>query len=225
MDSMDETSSNMAASRAAIYSLLGSLYLNTPDLKSLEKSLNQLLVSTRSQGIGIIEDFFRRNKGKSLEKMQNAISVEYSRLFLGISYGYGLPPPYESVWAGEERVMGMATVNVMKTYAEAGLELAANMKQPPDHVGIELGYLSYLCSKEADAWKTNDLHAAVEFLRLQEKFLHDHIDSWVPNFCRKIAENDRTGLYCGIATMTSEFLEATRDELREELKAWKQQPP
>ena len=77
-------------------------------------------------------------------------------------------------------------MNVVKMYGEAGVELAAGIKEPPDHIGIELGYLSYLCSREADAWRRQDVDSALKFLNMEEQFLRDHIETWVPNFCQKI---------------------------------------
>jgi TorA maturation chaperone TorD len=221
---VDETRSNTAASRAAIYSLLGSLYLSTPDLMSFEKSLEELQVSTGSKGIRMLTDFFQNNKNEPRGDLRNRLSVDYSRLFGGISQGYGLPPPYESVWVGEGRVMGKSTVDVMKMYSKAGLELAADIKEPPDHVGIELGYLSYLCKREADAWKNHDIRGAISCLRMEAQFLHEHLARWVPHLCQEIVERDRTGFYRAVAFMTSEFIMTDSDDISRELSAWHEPP-
>ncbi len=214
--------SEVATLRASLYSHLGSVYLSVPDLRSLEKSMNQFLASTQSEGTRILLEFFRRCKEESLEEVQKDVSVEHSRLFSGIGQGYGPPPPYESVWMGEGRVMGGATVNVVKMYGEAGVELTAGVKEPPDHIGIELGYLSYLCNREAEAWKSTDTKGAAKCLGMEQEFLHKHIERWVPKFCEQIAANDRTGFYRGIAIMTKEFVLSEIDLIREELVALNQ---
>jgi TorA maturation chaperone TorD len=220
---MDETKSKMAVSRGSLYALLGSVYLNPPDLKSFEKSLDQLLAADQSQGFKLLIDFFEANRNKSHEELQTTVSVEYSRLLLGISQDYGLPPPYESVWMGEGTVMGTLTARVVEMYQKAGVELSADIKEPPDHVGIELGFLSYLCSMEAAAWREHDTDSAVRVIHLESEFLRDHIEAWVPNLCRKIEKEDRTGFYRGIATMTREFLEEDSDELTEGLGSQNEQ--
>jgi TorA maturation chaperone TorD len=217
LEPMEESSSNVAVARAAIYSLLGSLYLDIPNLGSFEKSLEELGNLMESKSIRILTDFFQNNRRKSLEEVQETVSVEYSRLFLGINPERSLPPPYESVWMGEGMVMGASTARVLEAYSEAGVELAPDIKELPDHIGIELGFLSYLCNQEANARKRDDTDARIRFLCLQDKFLHDHAERWMPRFCLKLEESDRTGFYSGIATMTEEFLKAERVELSAEL--------
>jgi TorA maturation chaperone TorD len=221
---VDETRSNMAASRARIYSLLGSLYLDIPDPKSIERSLGQLQASIRSEGIGMLADFFKKTENEPPQDLRNRLSVEHTKLLGGIGKGYGLPPPYESVWIGEWRIMGRSTVEVAKIYGEAGLELAADIKQPPDHVSIELGYLSYLCRREADAWKNGDRKGAIDFLRMEEQFLREHLARWVPRLCQELIKSDGSGFYRAVATMTEEFILTDSDDLRKQLSAYDDQP-
>ncbi|CAB5095502.1 Respiratory arsenate reductase cytoplasmic chaperone [Olavius algarvensis associated proteobacterium Delta 3] len=61
------------------------------------------------------------------------LCVDFARLFIG-PYAL-LAPPYGSVYLdGERRVMGNSTMHVRSFYSDAGLELSAQFKEPPDHI-------------------------------------------------------------------------------------------
>lgn len=220
----NETMSSLALLRAKAYGFLSWTYLQVPEMELVTKALSELSFHTESKGMKALHEFFSQNKHRSPEELHEDLMVEYARLFRGLRHGHGPLPPYESVWRGEGRVMGASTTDVVEMYGEANVELAANIREPPDHIGIELGYLSHLCDAEADAWKTGDVKGAVKCLRMEQQFLRDHIDRWVLNFCQQIAESDRTGFYRGIAIVTKEFLAADSEEVREELRKSDQRP-
>ena len=79
-------------------------------------------------------------------------SVEFTKLFVG-------PPrpaaaPWETFYRVPEGVevsvgFGQATFEMRDLLREAGLELSNENRQYEDHIGIELLYLSTLCSRAA----------------------------------------------------------------------------
>jgi TorA maturation chaperone TorD len=187
-------------------------------MELVREFLNHASFSIESEGTKILDEFLSHNKHTSPDLLYERLASEHARLFGGLAYGHSPPPPYESVWSGEGRVMGQTTVAVLKVYAEAGMEVTPHITVPPDHIGIELSYLSHLCSKEAEARRGNDADATAKYLRMQHDFLHYHVQRWVPNFCRQIAKNDRTGLYRGIAILTTELVLADQRAIPEELR-------
>jgi len=214
----NDSMSNLASSRAKAYSFLASTYLQVPTKELITEFLNHPPFSIESQGMKTLNEFLSHNKLTPPELLHERLAREHLRLFGGLAYGHSPPPPYESVWEGEGKLMGKAAVNVLKIYGEAGVELTAPTTEPPDHVGIELAYLSYLCSKEADARRSTDANATAKHLRMQYDFLRHHVERWVPNFCQRIAKDDRIRFYRGIATLTKEFVLADIETILEELR-------
>jgi len=127
------------------------------------------------------------------------LAVEHARLFGGLRHGFGLEPPYESVWRGEHRVMGQATQAVAAAYAQAGAALA-DPRIPADHVGFELTFLAHLLGSSdprAEGW-----------LRA---FLDEHVLAWVPEWCRAVGAADPGGAYGQLAAILLPFVEEVAD--------------
>jgi len=71
------------------------------------------------------------------------LESEYIRLFAANFKGAG-SPPYASFYA-EKRIMGRAAVNILNFYQDCGYEFNADaIKGPPDHISLELAFLSRL---------------------------------------------------------------------------------
>jgi len=107
--------------------------------------------------------------------------VEYSRLFLG---PFKLvAPPYGSVWLDKQKtVMGDSTARVAAFYHAQGLQLTDDFPELPDHIAVELEFLSYLAFKEREAGSCSD-NAAVEGLEAGTARLHQ-LPSCYPGCCR-----------------------------------------
>lgn len=131
--------------------------------------------------------------------------VEYSRLFVG---PFGLKaPPYGSVYLdGERRVMGDSTMAVIRMYEEEGLSGHVEFADLPDHVSVELEFMSYLLFKEIEALRKSDIGSAFEAKRKQEKFLTEHLGRWIAPFCEKIKEETQNGFYSALADCASVFV-------------------
>lgn len=222
---MSESKANEASSRSKAYRFLALIYLKPPTKELITKFLREHPFSIESGEMKALSKYLSQNKLMSPEIFEERLAAEHTRLFGGVSREYGTPPPYESVWRGEGRVMGTATMNVLKSYGEAGVELADYTTEPPDHIGLELGYLSYLCSKEADALRNNDVRGTAKYMHSAQEFLRGHIEKWVPEFCRQIAEKDRTGFYRAIALLTKELVLADAEAIGEQSTTWDQQSP
>ena len=79
---------------------------------------------------------------------QAQLSIDHSALFLGPFEL--IAAPYGSVHLEKNRqVMGDSTIGVLRSYQDAGVSVEA--KEPPDHIAIELEFMYYLCTKEAEA--------------------------------------------------------------------------
>lgn len=208
--------SELALARSKVYELLAALYTGPPDLELLRilrrwaaslqdsGSSSHLLSVQMKQGLTTIDSFLQKEEKTDEKKLQESISVEFTRLFRGIKPDYSPLPPYESVYRQEfGHVFGESTFEVYRKYRHFGFDLTSEFRgEPPDHISFELEFMHLMCSGEAKAWESDDEDEALRYLKEEKEFLEKHLLSWLPEFCDKIRMFDRISLFCGIADFT-----------------------
>ncbi|MCL5807320.1 MAG: molecular chaperone TorD family protein [Deltaproteobacteria bacterium] len=133
------------------------------------------------------------------------LTVEYTRLFLGPFEIKA--PPYGSLYLdGEKKVMGDSTMEVIRFYEEAGLSRNKDCMDLPDHIAVELEFMSYLTYREAEALEKSDFTTALEMAKKQERFLDQFLGQWIREFCEKIKESSDNGFYLALADCASSFV-------------------
>ena len=134
------------------------------------------------------------------------LQVEYARLFIGPNEL--IAPPFGSVYLEHgKRVMGDSTLAVSRIYAEEGLVLDEDVKQPPDHIAIELEFVHYLITREIQALNEEDEASATEHLKKQSGFLEKNLAAWVPEFTKSIREGTENRYYRALAECLEAFIE------------------
>ncbi len=91
-----------------------------------------------------------------------------------------------------------------QAYREAGL--VPSGPEPPDHLSVQLEYLSALVHREAEAWHQAPQEAA-RLLHAERAFLLDHPWRWVPELGRCLQSHDAGGLHASAAEALEAFLE------------------
>lgn len=118
-------------------------------------------------------------------------------------------PLYESSYLGGGGPMiGWVVANVERSYTAGGFSLADKTKGDlPDHLGLELEYLSILCANETDARDEDRVEDAASSLRLQHTFLHKHLLQWIKLVTDKLrlVTNEKS-LYHQLADVTHAFV-------------------
>jgi putative dimethyl sulfoxide reductase chaperone len=139
---------------------------------------------------------------------EKELQIDFSRLFLGPFKV--LAPPYGSVYLEEGRTtQGESTLDVIRLYQEDSLKV--DLKEPADHIAIELEFMYYLASKEIEAIENNDLESANLYLNKQCSFIQRHLSKWIPEFTDLIISNAKEELYKKIAIALNLMIE---DELQ-----------
>lgn len=138
-------------------------------------------------------------QGSSNEELQ----VAHAELFIG---PFELKAsPYGSTYLEKTRqVMGESTMEVKKHYQKAGLKV--DIKQPPDHIAIELEFLSFLCALEAEALHGGDLKKATDLQAEQKLFLRAYVLPWMPDFVENIRSGTENKFYLSLADCFEKFL-------------------
>ncbi|MCL2482575.1 MAG: molecular chaperone TorD family protein [Propionibacteriaceae bacterium] len=143
----------------------------------------------------------------------DALARSHTKLFGGLRPGFGPPPPFESVWLGEHRVMGAATQSVAAAYEAAGAQLTPVDGLPADHVGYEVAFLAFLLHCHDDAVDHGDRAAAERADAAWCSFLTDHVSTWVPRWCQAVHDEDPDGFYGALASMLYDYVVSAIDEL------------
>ncbi len=180
-----------AAERAEAYRLL-SLCFHPPDERLLE-ALRETEVTWLRPAVDPVLTELRK---------------DFAQLFVG---PFMVPaPPYGSVYLESgRRVCGDSTMEVMAHYREEGLDLA--LKEPADHVAVELEYMYLLAVREMTAVAAGDEAGAAGYLAKQRDFLLRHLGAWVPMLRDRIVESARTGFYRRLARNADSFIRADLD--------------
>jgi len=84
------------------------------------------------------------------------------------------------------------------TIETAGLIIDESYAVVPDHLSLELLFMSYLIENEKSD--------------LEKKFLEQHLMNWVPDYCDEVTKQAKTLFYREIADIVKEFLAAEYEE-------------
>lgn len=171
---------------------------------SLTQVLQRAALAFDAQALGQIADELVGSleiPEAQVEQALRTLEIEYNRLFVGPRRPQA--PPYESVYRDPRGlVMGPAARDVERRYAEAGLALAPDCHDLPDHVATELGFMAYLAMQEAEAQGEDPS----TWSDRESTFLRDHLTVWLPRFCQRVREVSRHPFYTALAELTMTFV-------------------
>jgi len=191
--------------RRDIYELLSKCFF-LPDEDLFEK------LSSPKAMILLGEFELESNTTQNLDT--DLLKMDYTNLFVG-PYQL-LAPPYGSMYLERSgTIMGASTIDASRMYKDAGLML--NMKEPPDHVAIELEFMYFLMHREVEALKFSDVSGSMAFRQRQAEFLNQHLGTWIIPFSEKIIEYAKTEFYKKIAGLCRSIVIEHRNSLSEEL--------
>ena len=153
----------------------------------------------------------RRMAQSLAENNQEELLIEYSALFLG---PFGAPAhPYGSVYLEQERkLMGDSTMEVLKLYAEAGVTYEGD--EPPDHIAIELEFMSFLEGKIAQAISESNQADLADFSAIRGRFFNRLLASWAPILGNILKEQATLAFYRDLGECLLGFIGAERQRLQ-----------
>jgi TorA maturation chaperone TorD len=141
-----------------------------------------------------------------------SLAVEHARLFIGPFQL--VAPPYGSFFLDDAKtVMGESTGKVSAFYGSCGLHLADDFHEMPDHIAVELEFLSFLAHRQRGSVTAGDPGEANRFAGLQLSFLDRFLLPWLTPFTRSILEGTESPFYRAIARCTATYVAGDRDYL------------
>jgi DMSO reductase family type II enzyme chaperone len=156
------------------------------------------------------------NEDQAEDLLLQSLKAEYVRLFEGP--GHMQVAPYESVHRKDVSemekglVMGPATIDARRRYAEAGVAIAKDFKDLPDHIAVELEFMYYLCARQAE---TVGSEMEAKFAQAQREFLKEHFMKWLPDFNGAVVRAAHVQFYRDLARATQAFIASEAAELLE----------
>ncbi len=152
--------------RAESYRILADLFFAPPEAERLESIRVDLQLDSKEEEEEIVADF--------------------ESLFV---YPGGSLPPLESLHAEGTNIADSVT----GFYYGTGLTFDEEYETLPDHISLELLFMSYLIDTDNR--------------ELQRKFLEQHIANWVPYYCEEVVKQAKTLFYREIAEIAKDFIE------------------
>ncbi len=209
-----------AEARANMYRFLSAAFLEVPSAAVVAPLLADGFADGLEEmfGAGVADDL--RQFVQGFQGDYAALDQEFQDLFM-VPLGRYVTP-YEAVYRDEREVgdtrvggllMGPSTLAVKQLYREAGAAISEDFKDLPDHVGLELACMEFLCKAEAQAWDREDLAGVHRVQGFQKRLLQDHLLQWVPALCARIRERASGPFYRGIAHVTQAYLKQEADGL------------
>ncbi|MBI4616807.1 MAG: molecular chaperone TorD family protein [Planctomycetes bacterium] len=210
---VDDRPAIRAAGRAEMYGFLAALHSGPPSpavIESLRAGSLVREIGCDPESPAARELLAHAAETRSEKDLGAELTAEYTRLFVLPS---GLRP-YESIYLDDKaRLGGRVTIEVRRLFEKAGAALASTCIDLPDHAGMELEFMKFLCTIEGEMWRADNSSGARKALEFEAAFFENHLGRWYPILCDRILAEAAPGLYRALAHLTSGFLRSELDLL------------
>ena len=217
-----------AEARGNMYRFLAAVYLRPPNEHLLERVVDPDFLGELSSlfGVRAVAELSRFSATARPDQELASLRQEYMDLFAVPTGRY--VTPFEDVYrgggvGGEEGkpgkgpLMGKWAIAARRMYREAGAQKDESCTELPNHIGIELAFMDFLCAREAKAYSRGEgadpqsqerpeSLGPTAYHLLQIRFLQEHLTAWFPELSVSIQANAKSRFYRWIAQITEEFL-------------------
>lgn len=154
-----------------------------------------------ADGLALLADALTAWTGPVPQDASDEIAVDHANIYLLYTYRAA---PSESPWRDPEGLERQSPMfDVAEWYRRHGLAAEDRQKRPDDHLVVELQFLSWLIDPRTGPAELTEAAA----------FLDQHLLTWVPQFCDRVATRCATPYFAGIALITAAYLDELRDQL------------
>lgn len=204
-----------AIERSQLYGLLADVFQSEPTEELFDIMLSDdFSQAAQEMGVDFGSDLHTLPRLEALEQL----AIEYTRLFLGPGKHIS---PHESVQLKRSThlLWGEETAVVKQFMVDAGFDVPETGGIFPDHISVELLFMSWLTLNEAEAWSTGDLDQATRSLEWQHGFISRHLGKWVAEFCRAIREQADFPFYEGFSEILRSFIAGEKKDIRDRMSS------
>ncbi|MCE5263723.1 MAG: molecular chaperone TorD family protein [Deltaproteobacteria bacterium] len=111
---------------------------------------------------------------------------------------------FESVYK-EGKLYDESTFRIARLYYDAGLKMEEAFTLPPDHIAVELEFLSFLNFKQAEAIRSGDRKIEDYAIELQKKVLEEHLCGFALSLSERLGAHARTNFFRTVAGVMQAF--------------------
>jgi TorA maturation chaperone TorD len=208
--------------QSLLFGLLGKILYTDLDKIWLETLIHEDVFSEApfgaeqietTQGIELLQRWTNENQDGLKTPQFKALQDDHLKLFIGL--GKVIAPMWESVYFSEKKLLFQEqTLKVREWYARFGLQAEKINREPDDHIGLEMLFISHLASLALQAIEQNDETKLNEILQAQRDFLSEHLLRWGPVWAKLVKQHAATDFYRGIAHLTHGALLAIAEALQ-----------
>jgi TorA maturation chaperone TorD len=198
--------------KAALHSLLAQA-MNYPDATLVDSLREGRFTAALYESLAMLGDTplkdaiekcgaeHQRKDAETKHEMLLDLERDYTRMFF--SSKPRLAYLFESVYR-EGKLLQESTVEIAGLYRDAGLVLNEDFRLPPDHIAVELEFLSFLFFKEAEGLKKGNKEAVEYAKELQDVVINQHLRPFALNLAERVAQHARTSFYRTVANVLKE---------------------
>ncbi|MBI2886645.1 MAG: molecular chaperone TorD family protein [Chloroflexi bacterium] len=135
---------------------------------------------------------------------ESILQEEFGSLFVAGGPGGPVPLSEAAHLDPTGASSGPLLADLDRAYAAAGLRSSPG-GSAPDHVSVELEFVSSLCGQEAEAWSRGKPAVAADALWRQHEFLHRHLCCWLPALASGVAARRGQGYYRGVVQLARDL--------------------
>ena len=200
-----EKQADVARQRSNVYGLLATVFGHEVSSELLQQIKDPRFLGILSNmGLELESDFFEKPEEELIEDL----AVEYAGLFLGPGEHIS---PHESVHHQRKdnrsgQLWGKSTVEVKNFIESAGLDYKEAYTGLPDHISVELEFMQQVTLREEQVLSEEDQEGVLYCLKMEKKFIEEHLNRWIPAFCEKIINRAELPFYRGMAALTKSFI-------------------
>jgi len=218
-------------SYAAAFCVLGALHLSPPNeevVKDFLAMTNQWPLPLTSKGEQALVDL-------RTELSPDLSAEDIYTLWSDQNHLYGITgsaqlPPFESVHRCDDGlVFDQETVEVRQYYGAMGFQAPHLGKEPDDHIGLEMDFVSKCLLNAADDFANGNQERVRQTLAVLCGFSCEHLLTWAPDFCLEGEKLAKTQWLRTVLILSAQTLSQWEQELLDagyELKiAPKLRPP
>ncbi len=189
-----------------ILGFLSTLFMDKPSniLKKISPNANELLTNT----FGDTEEIRKILKLLEDNKHLDIVEQEFETLFSIPGPKYN-PPISAMYWDNRVKALqGPSTINAVEYYKRTKFNYLEYQNFVPDHISIELLFLSHICNSLIAALKSDDAILSAKILSVVRSFLDKHMLDWINKYQRKILQIKSITFYPNVIKVTTDNLDS-----------------
>lgn len=200
--------------RSAMYDFLSLAFLYPEEGRTVELvgKAERLLPAVEEAGWKEVAAALKEVDERLRRLNDEALLEEFIAVF-----GHTVPrdcPPYEAEYGQAHVFQKSQTLADLQAFLRAfGVELSSDFRDRPDHLSVEMEFMSLLTLKEAHAASEGHGEDKVRLCReAQEAFLARHLTTWIREFVHQVVRKRRgEGVFEALGRLVGLFMDREFD--------------